>query len=160
MPGESRCYRDALTMLKRGLKTRLELARKLDAKGHSESDIEQTILRLEAVGFVNDARLADDRAQIAVSRSLGRHKVERKLAQAGVDDAAIRASVDRAYDPVDEARVARELLQARLPQYQKLDAVTAHRRAVGFLLRRGFSDEVVHAAVTEVLGEIPETFNE
>jgi SOS response regulatory protein OraA/RecX len=158
MPEESRCYRDALTLLKRGLKTRLELARKLDAKGHSEADIEQTIARLEAVGFVNDARLADDRAQMAVGRAMGRHKVERKLADAGVDDAAVRASVDRAYDPVDEARMARELLQARLPQYRRVDAPTAHRRAIGFLLRRGFSEDITQAAVTEVLGEPPEVW--
>jgi regulatory protein len=156
MPGESRCHRDALTLLKRGLRTRLELARKLDAKGHDTAEIEQTIARLEAVGFVNDARLAQDRAQIAVGRAMGRHKIERKLAEAGVDDATIRKSVDQAYEPVDEARTARELLQARLPQYRRVDAFTAHRRAIGFLMRRGFGQDIVNSAVTEVLGELPD----
>jgi SOS response regulatory protein OraA/RecX len=56
--------------------------------------------------------------------------------------------------------MARELLQARAPQYRRLDAITSHRRATGLLLRRGFSEDIARAAVSEVLGDPPEFHNE
>ena len=146
----------ALRFLKRQLLSTSELRIKLEKKGFESSEIDSVITDLTKKNFLNDARLAEDRSRIGVTRKLGRHQVKRKLDQAGIDSEVSRDAVESTYEYVDEASLARELLRKRLNSFSKLKPEAAYRRAVGLLLRRGYDDEIIRPAIAEVLGIDPD----
>ncbi|MFT3786724.1 MAG: RecX family transcriptional regulator [Tepidisphaeraceae bacterium] len=154
IPSSDKCFKHALRFLKTRLLSRHELAEKLLARSYAEADVLATLDRLEKLGYLNDKRLAEDRALTGVNRKVGRHKVRRKLDAAGIDGTLAHDAVEEAYSTVDEPKTAREILLARKKQYDGLDLVTARRRATGLLLRRGFDDDVIRPALDEVLGPI------
>jgi regulatory protein len=150
----AKCLQHAMRFLKRKLLSEHELAGKLLARDYAEAEVARTLDRLRAMGYLNDKRLAEDRALIGVNRKVGRHKVTRKLNAAGIDQTLAHDAVEDAYSTTDEARTAREILLAKKPQFDRVDRPTAHRRAFGLLMRRGFGEDETRLAINEVLGEL------
>lgn len=147
-----KCLAHAMRFLKRKLLSERELAEKLLARDYAEADIQATLEKLCAMGYLNDKRLAEDRALTGVNRKVGRHKVRRKLDAAGIDETLAHDAVEDAYAETDEAKTAREILLARKPQFDRVDLITARRRAFGLLMRRGFGEDETTRAIDEVIG--------
>jgi SOS response regulatory protein OraA/RecX len=57
------------------------------------------------------------------------------------------AAVHEHYPEEREREVARDLAQGRLARLQGLDEMTRRRRAVDFLIRRGFSSSIAMDSV-------------
>ena len=76
--------------------------------------------------------------------------ITRELRQRGISTALISAAVE-SIDDDDELHKATELALQRVRQFSRLDDVTAERRLVGFLSRRGYSGDIVRAACKEAL---------
>jgi regulatory protein len=154
MPVPEKCLAHAMRFLKRKLLSEHELAEKLLVRHYPEADVIATLAKLRAMGYLNDKRLADDRALVGVNRKVGRHKVRRKLDAAGIDPTTANDAVEDAYSTTDEARTAREILLAKKPQFDRVDRTTAHRRAFGLLMRRGYGEDETRRAIDEVLGSV------
>jgi regulatory protein len=142
----------ALRFLKRRLLSKQELAKKLLDRHYQESEVLRIVELLAAKNILNDARLAEDRASAGVNRKAGRHQVARKLTEAGIDEAVTSRAVEGAFDTVDEAKVARQLLARKLPGMSRLPRIAQYRRAMGFLLRKGYDEEIARNAVDELVG--------
>lgn len=114
--------------------SRVALEERLDAAGVGTAARAEALGTLERAGFVDDARLAEARAGALAGRGYG--------------DAAIRADLER-------RGIGRDLAEAALgaldPERERAAAVVSQRgtgpRAAAFLMRRGFSDEAVAAAL-------------
>lgn len=142
-----------LRLLTARSRTRAELAGQLAKRGYSE-DISATVLdRLEAVGLVNDTDFAEQWVQ---SRGLRTGKANRALAAElntrGVDSGVIAAAL-AGVDSDDERARAERLVTQKLRR-EPLDGTDENkviRRLVGMLARRGYSQNMAVAVVTEGL---------
>jgi SOS response regulatory protein OraA/RecX len=124
----------ALTLATRSLassdRSRRALELRLERAGHSAAAREEVVAALGRAGFINDARVAESRAQL--------------LARRGYGDAAIRIDLTRRLIP---AEVAAAALAALEPELDRARRLLAGKSAPPALLRRlgarGFSGDTL-----------------
>jgi regulatory protein len=139
---------EALRLLGRQPRTRRDLARRLAGRGHPGAAIEAALLRLEAVGLINDGLYAEGfiRRRLRL-RPRAPALLRRELRSRGVPEAAIETAFSTFAGELDEAALAREVLRRQGYRWAKLEPEVARRRAVGTLRRLGFSS----ASITEAI---------
>jgi regulatory protein len=111
---------------------------------------DQVVTELIELGYLDDARyaerFAEDRRRLD---GWGSERIARRLRELGVDQEAIEAAV-AAQDPEAELTAALELLRRRCPQPPSTR--TERDRALGILIRRGYSPELALDAVRRHAG--------
>ena len=131
--------------------SRWELEQTLVSRGLDAEQVADEITRLEGVGLIDDAALAETIVRTQHERKgLGRSALVAELRRRHVDQHHIDTALE-ALDADDELARALELAHRRAPQLDSLDRVTAVRRLSGFLMRKGYSSSIVRAAVDEAL---------
>ena len=134
----------ALGLLTRREHSRLELARKLQQRGVERDQAEAVIGKLAEAGWQDDARFAESLLRSRAGNGYGPGYIRAELATHGLGSEAIAAAMDGFEG--DWIENARDLLQRRHPQALAGDR-EARRKAMDFLLRRGFAMEHVRAAI-------------
>lgn len=137
----------AIAMLSRREHSRVELVRKLIAKGVTDEAAAAVAEDLAARGYQSDSRFADMLARTRIADGCGPLRIEADLRVAGVD--AATASVAKAsaleYHVVEWLDVAREALRRR-GLARDLD-LAGQRKAFALLQRRGFEGDTIRAAL-------------
>jgi SOS response regulatory protein OraA/RecX len=132
-------------------KTRQQLAELLARREVADEVAEAVLDRLTEVGLIDDAAYA---AAWVSSRQSGRGLARRALTQElrakGVDDEVAAAAVAE-IDPQDEWDTARRLVARRARSMARLDRVTAERRLVGMLARKGYGGGLAGIVAREAL---------
>jgi regulatory protein len=141
-------------LTKRGLSVS-EMGSLLERRELEPDDVAAELERLESVGLLDDAALADSLVRSLHERKgLGKSAIVNELRRRRVESSAIDVAIEQ-LDASDELSRATELAHKRAPQLRNLDAETAKRRLSGFLMRRGYSGSVVAQAVTAALAATP-----
>ncbi|WP_173922146.1 regulatory protein RecX [Agromyces sp. Marseille-P2726] len=149
---DARIDRLVVSRLRRSALSVAEVRAVLTEHGLDEAEIEEWIERYERLGYLDDARLAEQLVYVnGARRGRGSVAILHELTRRGVDAAAARAAVDE-LDPDIERRNALAAAERRVRQLAGLDRQTAERRLSAFLQRRGYSSGVVREAVRAVLG--------
>jgi regulatory protein len=131
--------------------SRWELEQTLRARDLDDDAIAEELARLEEAGLIDDAALAEMLVRTRHERKgLSRSALTAELRHRRVDQRHIDAALTQ-IDDDDERATARELAVARARRLQGLDQETALRRLSSFLLRKGYSSEIVRAAVKDAL---------
>lgn len=130
----------ALALLARREHSRLELARKLAARGHEPAAVDAALDRLAGQGLLSDARMAEVYVEERLGKGFGPLRVRRELRERGVSDALIDACLDRGADEW-LALMAR----AHARKFGAASAGDARERArrARFLEYRGFPAELI-----------------
>lgn len=119
--------------------------------GLDEDEVEEWIERYERLGYLDDARLAE---QLVYShgarRGRGSGAILSELTRRGVDAGVARAAVGE-LDPELELENAVAVAERRARQLGGLDRAVAERRLSAFLARRGYPGHVVREAVAAAL---------
>ncbi len=134
----------ALTLLTRREHSRQELARKLQQRGVARDEADAVIAKLADAGWQDEARFAESLLRSRAGSGHGPAYVRAELAMHGLDEALVAATLDGFEG--DWLDIARDLLRRRHPQALMGDR-DAQRKALDFLLRRGFSMELARAAL-------------
>ena len=114
--------------LKRGLK-----------EDENPEEVEKAVTRLEDLGYLSDARFAENRARVRAS-SLGNARIRRELRQSGVSDDKVQAAMETIEEPED---VRAYRVWAR--RYKELPTDRKERdRQIRYLLYRGFSMDSIN----------------
>jgi regulatory protein len=138
------------SLTRRGM-SRWELGKILLARDLDEETVEFELDRLEGVGLIDDAALAETLVRTQHERKgLGRSALTAELRRRHIDPVQIDEALAQVGDDDEQSR-ATELAVKRAPQLRSLDSETAKRRLSGFLMRKGYSGSVVRAAVDEAL---------
>lgn len=147
IPSALPAYQQALGLLVRREHSRRELRHKLGRRGVESSEIEAALETLSRQDFQNDARFAHALARSRLAAGYGPLRIRAELAQHGLDGGLVEQAIaDLGCDwPVQAA----ELLARRFRRIPVDPSI--RRKAVDFLLRRGFDTGVAYAAV-RVLG--------
>ncbi len=132
-------------------KTRKQLAELLAKKDVPVDAANAVLDRFTEVGLIDDAAFA---AAWVTSRQSGRGLARRALASElrakGVDGEVAAAAVAEV-DPQDEWDSARRLVERKVPSMRRLDRVTAERRLMGMLARKGYGGGLAGYVVREAL---------
>ncbi len=144
----------ALRMLSTSRRSRRDLELRLRRRESDQSVIADALGRLDSIGLLNDDEfaLAEAAAQLRnASRSSG--AVKRRLRQRGITadiaDAAVASAVDS--EGVNDLERCEAAAEKRARQLRRFDKATAQRRLIGFLMRRGFSSDVIFATTKRLL---------
>lgn len=144
----------ALRMLSTSRRSRRDLEMRLRRRELDQSVVADALGRLDSIGLLNDDEfaLAEAAAQLRnASRSTG--AVKRRLRQRGVAgdvaDAAVASVVD--LEGVDDEARCDAAAEKRLRQLRSVDKATAQRRLMGFLMRRGFTSDLVYKATRRAM---------
>jgi regulatory protein len=136
---------------------RAEMAERLRRKGYSADAAAYAADALSSLGYVSDADFAE---QYVASRQRrnprSRTALRRELRRKGIDRTAIERAV-AAISGEDEWEAALRAAKKQLPRYRTLPRDVARRRLYDFLLRRGFSFEIVRKALQETMGQDRQT---
>ena len=139
---EPACTRVAVELLARREHSRLELTRKLGARGFPDDVIAAVLDELERSGSLADARFTDSFVRSRVARGQGPQRIRAELAQRGIADAdaALRGA------EVDWLETIRAVRRKRFGPDLPRDYPDRARQA-RFLQYRGFSSEQIRAAL-------------
>ncbi|SIO15526.1 regulatory protein RecX [Agromyces cerinus] len=156
-PEETGAERDAridrlvISRLRRSALSVSEVRAVLVEHGLDDIEVEEWIERYERLGYLDDAKLAEQVVHShGVRRGRGSGAIMQELGRRGVDNALARAAVED-LDPETELENARAVAERRARQLRGLDRQTAERRLSAFLQRRGYPGDIVREAVTAAL---------
>ncbi len=152
------CFDRTIKFLERRLHSRSELKQKLGKNDYPPEMIEQVLDRLEEMGYVNDKKFAETRAELSAKyKHHGPNRARIELAKKGVKGEVARQAVEHVYESNDNSAIARDLAQRKVKSLSKLEPHVAKRRLYGMLLRRGFDFDTIKPVVEEVLGAKDDT---
>ncbi len=134
----------AFRLLAHRARSRREIATRLQQAGFSPKAVEWTLQELERLQLVNDGEFARlyGRTQTAV-RPVGAGLLRFELRRRGIGEAEIEAAVAAAFEEKSEAELARALAARAKKKQMRLDEEKAKQRVGQFLLRRGFSGDLI-----------------
>ncbi|MGY1726539.1 regulatory protein RecX [Geodermatophilus sp. SYSU D01062] len=134
-------------------RTRQQLADLLERRGVPEEAAAAVLDRFGEVGLIDDAAFA--RAWVTsrqAGRGLARRALRAELRAKGVDGEDAEQALAQV-DEEDERAAARHLVERRLPALRRVDRVTATRRLIGMLARKGYNGGLAAGVVREVMDE-------
>ena len=142
----------ALRLLTTSARTRAELRQRLEGRGFEPAAVAEALDRLERVGLIDDAALADLVAEGRAERGLDAPAIAAELRDRGVDPAIAEQAAQNAVPPEVRADRCRQVAQARLAQLAGLPAPTQLRRLADYLARRGYPPELAESVARDLVG--------
>ena len=144
---QQECFDKAMLYLSRRMHSRSELRRKLLKAEFTDAVIDPTLQRLADLNYINDAEFARQKLQHSQRKLIGQRRALVDLMRTGVKGEVAREAVREHFNQ-DEARDnAQKLIEKNLPRLQRLDPMTAKRRLIGLLQRRGFDYDTIKPMV-------------
>ena len=138
------CRRRAMDLLALRDHSRMELARKLAARGFATDAIAAALDGLERDGLLQSARFVESFVTGRIRKGQGPVRIRAELAQRGIDDAGIAAGLAAA--AVDWIELAMHVRTKRYGDAAPADFKERMRQAK-FLQYRGFEPDQVRAAL-------------
>ncbi len=138
------CYQTALGMLARREHSRHELKLKLTDRGAEPTQSEDALDRLVEIGYQDDDRFARALARTRAAAGQGPQRIRAELGTHALTSEQVAVALDAC--ETDWPAAARELVTRRYPG-AKLADPKQRRKAIEFLLRRGFDHASAFAAV-------------
>mgnify|MGYP001161991938 CR=1 FL=1 len=134
----------AMELLVRREHSRRDLKRKLALRGADPAEAEAAVEKLAGLGYQNDDRFAASFARDRAASGYGPVRIRQELAGHGLSRDQVEAALEQC--ETDWAQSARSLVDKRFRPEQLADPAR-RRKAVDFLLRRGFDQGCTYAAV-------------
>lgn len=141
---DATAYQRALGLLVRREHSRRDLTRKLAQRGVEPTEAAAAVDRLAGQGYQDDQRFAESFARDRTAAGYGPVRIRVELAGHGLAEEAIGRALEAC--EADWAALARRQV-ARRWSAEALADPAKRRKAVEFLLRRGFDQEAAWGAV-------------
>jgi regulatory protein len=141
----------ALRLLTTRARTRAELRQRLEDRGFEAAAVAETLDRLERVGLVDDAALAQTVAEGRAERGLDAPAIAAELRDRGVDPAVADRAAQAAVPAEDRVDRCHQVAEARLAQLAGLPAPTQLRRLASYLARRGYPADLAESVARDLV---------
>jgi regulatory protein len=133
----------AFLLLKFRLRSEKEIFERLKRKKFPEEIIKETVAFLRQKRFLDDSLFAKAWIDSRLKRPLGLRRIRQELKLKGVERQIIESQIQARTQNYSEEEIVLEIAGEKLNKLKGVDPVKAKRRLYGYLLRRGFSPEVI-----------------
>ena len=133
----------AFLLLKFRLRSENELASRLRQKKFPEEIIRDTISFLKDKRFIDDRVFAKGWVASRLKRPFGLRRIRQELVQKGLGKEIIEETFTQAKEGYSEDSIARQLAEQRFSRLKNIEPLKAKARVYAYLIRRGFSPDVV-----------------
>ncbi|MDD5109091.1 MAG: regulatory protein RecX [Candidatus Omnitrophica bacterium] len=133
----------AFLLLKFRLRSENELLARLKQKGFSQE------LAVDTVNFLKDKEFIDDRVfakgwvAARLKRPFGIRRIRQELLSKGLSEQIIEDSLVQAREDYSESQIVSQLAKQRFSKLAGIEPQKAKARVYGYLIRRGFSPDIV-----------------
>lgn len=152
-PEKAREY--AFLLLKYRLRSEQELLQRLKQKGFSEELCRDTVDFLKDRKFIDDRIFARGWVASRLKRPFGLRRIKQELIQKGLDKEVIEDTLSRyrgqspLEEDYDEGSILRRLAEQRFSKLKGVEPLKARQRVYAYLMRRGFSPDLINSIVTK-----------
>jgi regulatory protein len=140
----------AFLLLKFRLRSEKEIYQRLKKKKFPENIIQETLSFLKAQKFIDDIFFAKAWIESRLKKPLGLRRIEQELKLKGLDKEVIDSQISEIKKSYSEEKIVIEIAQQRLNKLKGIEPTKAKNRVYGYLLRRGFSPEVVIDVINQL----------
>ncbi len=141
---------DALRLLSFKPRSILELENRLKLKKYDPALVQKVVMSLKAQGLLDDEKFAKLFANARIySRPSGKRQLESELKEKGLSKETVQKTLNSLED-YDEKKAARDLVWSRSQKMTGISNEKKKSRLFGFLKRRGFSNDAIFSALTEI----------
>jgi regulatory protein len=133
----------AFYLLKFRMRSEREIASRMEKKDFDPATIRQVISFLKEKGFLDDESFARAWIESRIKKPLGLRRLRDELRLKGVEDEIIARQLERIKKDYSEKTVVLEVARNRLSKLKGIEEERAKRRVFAYLLRHGFSPEIV-----------------
>ena len=138
----------ALRILTRRDHSRYELVRKLKQRGFSIKDIDDAVADCERLDYINDERTVKVYIRQLKRKGYGKKRMRLELNKKGLKGARIQHILDESVSANDEREGADRILKKNMKRFEReTDALKRRDKIYRFLRARGFSQDVIAAAI-------------
>ncbi|MFH1691705.1 MAG: regulatory protein RecX [Candidatus Omnitrophota bacterium] len=145
-----KCRQAALRLIKFRVRSRKELEERLRAKGYSLEVVQDVLAYCQEHRFIDDKAFALIWARGRVKKPFGFSRICRELYNKGIAEDIVSSVIEEIKKDYHEQEAIHNIVCSRLSKYKGLDPLKAKARLFGFLLRRGFSKDLVIEAVSRI----------
>ncbi len=130
----------------------VELRTRLMEKEWTNSQIvEEVLVKLEGYGYLNDKQFAKDFAASQLrGKPIGKRVLQQKLAMKKLDKETIQAAIETVFEETPETEVIERAIAKRLRLKGKPETREDSKKFYDYLLRQGFSYDVVSSKMREI----------
>lgn len=125
-------------------RSRHEMADYLAKKGFSRDIVEETILYLKNLNYINDERFVLNWGKARIkSKRVGKQRLRQELLGKGVAEKEVSRALHTLYSDIDEFQLAQSCVEKKSWSFRNIDADTKKRRIAQFLQRKGFPGDII-----------------
>lgn len=140
----------AFLLLKFRLRSENEIRQRLKKKKFDADIIETTLFFLKDKGFIDDNYFAKTWIESRIKKPLGIRRLKAELSIKGINKAIIDTQIDEIKKSYSEEDIVGGIAKDRLNKLKGIDPQKAKKRVYAYLLRRGFSPEVVIDVLNQI----------
>lgn len=133
----------AFLLLKFRPRSEKEIRVRLKKKKFDQEIIEETVAFLKDKDFINDNYFAKAWVESRLKRPLGLRRIKEELKVKGIDKEIIDSQIGEIKKSYSEEDIVTEIARERFNRLKNIERELAKRRLYAYLLRRGFSPEIV-----------------
>ncbi len=133
----------AFLLLKYRQRSENEISLRLEKKKFSQETIKETLSFLRKKNYIDDNVFARVWIKERLAKAIGPLKLKQELKLKGIEKQVIEDNLREAKETYSELDTVRELAESRFSRFKNLPFSIAQRRIYGYLLRRGFSPEII-----------------
>jgi len=130
-------------LLKFRLRSENELYSRLKRKKFDVAVIRKTLDFLKEKRFIDDAAFIRAWVGSRIKKGFGLRRITQELALKGIDKRLIESAAGEIKESYPQAKMALEVASKRMEKIKGLEPQKMKSRIYGYLLRRGFSPDVV-----------------
>jgi len=146
----AKAKRTVLHLLKYRARSQKEIIDRLRRKNFSQSTIDQVLDYCERLNLIDDKTFASSWLNSRLRKPLGLRRIFYELKVKGISDQVIEEAQCKIKDKYNEYEVVSELAKDKFEKLSRLEPDKAKRRVYSFLLRRGFSPDIVNEVINQI----------
>ena len=140
----------AFLLLKFRQRSTKEIVLRLKQKQFEDSVIKETIAFLKDHAFIDDAAFARAWIDSRLKKPLGIRRIKEELRIKGIDNNIIDSSISQIRRDYSEEEVISRIAADKFSRLKGIEPQKAKRRIFSYLLRRGFSPDVISDTLTQL----------
>lgn len=144
----------AFLLLKFRPRSEKELYTRLKKKKITDEIIGETLAFLKDKGFIDDQLFAKTWIESRLKRPLGLRRIKEELKLKGIDKEIIESEIRELKKTYTEPDIVIKIAKARLSKLKGIEPQKAKGRVYAYLLRRGFSPEIVIDAINQLCNNL------